>query len=46
MHRLTANILDFSNAFQKKMFLFIKEFVSVYLPIILNGLKDRIQMFL
>ena len=46
MHRLTAIILDVSNAFQNKMFLFMKGFVSVHLPIILTGLKDRIQMFL
>ena len=46
MHRLTAIILEVSNAFQKKNFLFMKEFVSVHLPIILTSLKERVQMFL
>ena len=32
MHRITAGILDVSNAFKTQMFLFIKEFVSVHTP--------------
>ena len=39
MHKLTARILDVSNAFKNTNFLFMKQFVSVHLPIILNGLE-------
>ena len=46
MHIITASILDVSNAFQNKMFLFMKESVSVHHPIISTCLKDLILMFL
>ena len=32
--------------FKTQMFLFMREFVTVHLPIILTSLKDLIQMFL
>ena len=46
IHILTARILDVSNAFQNTNFPIHERFLSVHLSIILNGLKDRIQMLL
>ena len=46
MHKLTAIILNFSNAFQNKNFPFMKASVSVHYPIIWTDLKNITPMFL